>query len=181
MLLHNYGLFWLRSDTHWGQQGNSKNPGHLKGVPAKNVTSKPVDFADQQGIYALYDDAFELVYIGQAGANDQQRLLGRLRNHRSDQLADRWTRFSWFGVRMVNPKSRELRAERVAAHPNVTDVLNHMEAVLIAVAEPRKNLQGGRFGEKVEQFRQYRDDAAFGPDQAAMVRQLWEALKTDNG
>jgi hypothetical protein len=173
MLINNYGLFWQRADIHWGTQGNSKNPAHLKGVPAKNITSEPVDFAEQQGVYALYDDAFGLVYVGQAGANDQQRLLGRLRNHRSDQLADRWTKFSWFGVRPVNPKSRDLRAEKTAAHPEMGDVLNHIEAIIIAVAEPRHNRQGGRFGDQVEQYRQYRDELALGPDQPTMVRQLW--------
>jgi hypothetical protein len=177
MLIRNYGLFWQRAEIHWGKQGDSNNPAHLKGVPAKNITSKPVDFADQQGVYALYDDSFGLVYVGQAGANDQQRLLGRLRNHRSDQLADRWTRFSWFGVRKVNPSSRKLRAEKSAAHPKIGDVLNHIEAILIAVAEPRHNLQGGRFGENVEQYRQFRDSSVLGPDQATMVRELWAAMK----
>lgn len=181
MLIHNYGLFWRREDIHWGAPGNSTNPGHLQGVPAKNTTAQPVDFAEQQGVYALYDDSFALVYVGQAGANDQQRLLGRLRNHRSDQIADRWTKFSWFGVRPVNTASRTLRAEKTTAHPTVGDVLNHTEAILIAVAEPRHNLQGGRFGSRVEQYRQYRDNEVLGPNQAAMVRQLWEAMQDKKG
>jgi hypothetical protein len=71
MLIRNYGLFWRRNDVFWGRPHVQ---GHLKGIRAKALMSKPVDFAEQRGVYALYDDAFRLVYIGQAGANDNQRL-----------------------------------------------------------------------------------------------------------
>jgi hypothetical protein len=98
MLIRNYGLFWQRDSVAWGRQNVQ---GHLKGVPARAVRSEPVDFAQQRGVYVLYDEAFHLVYVGQAGANDSQRLLDRLRNHRRDPLADRWSRFSWFGVNRV--------------------------------------------------------------------------------
>ena len=73
MLIRNYGLFWRRNNVVWGRPNVQ---GHLKGVRAKAVKSDPIDFAEQRGVYALYDDAFHLVYVGQAGANDSQRLLG---------------------------------------------------------------------------------------------------------
>jgi hypothetical protein len=62
--------------------------------------------------------------VGQAGANDQQRLFDRLKQHTKDQLADRWSKFSWFGVRSVN-NTGELRAEAAAAHPTLGDVQSH--------------------------------------------------------
>lgn len=173
MLVKNYGLFWRRSDIFWG---SGPNAGHLKGVPANATTDSPVDFRDQQGVYVLYDGNFQLVYVGQAGAGEGQRLFRRLGNHRFDQLADRWERFSWFGVRAVNTNGN-LRAEAQAAHPAISDVLNHIEAILIVAAEPRHNRQGGRFGDGVRQYIQYRDADALGPDQLRMIREIWERVQ----
>lgn len=169
-LIRNYGLFWRRSDVFWGRQHVR---GHLKGVPSKKTTNQAVDFRDQQGIYVLYDDSFKLVYVGQAGGNDQQRLLKRLNQHQTDALADRWTRFSWFGIRWVTGAG-QLSTEVTAAHPTIGAVLNHVEAILISAAEPSHNRQGGRFGRSVDQYLQYRDDDQLGPDMSQMVREVWE-------
>src|SRR5438067_6937456 len=97
MLIQSYGLFWRRNDVFWGRPGVS---GHLQGHPAR-AAFVIVDFREQQGVYCLYDDSFKLVYVGQAGANDQQRLFDRLKQHCNDALADRWSKFSWFGIRWV--------------------------------------------------------------------------------
>jgi hypothetical protein len=169
MLVKNYGLFWKREHVFFGRP---KVAGHLKGIAAKNRSWDPIDFREQQGVYALYDNAFRLVYVGQAGANDQQRLFDRLRQHTRDQLADRWTKFSWFGIRAVN-NNGTLRVENLAAHPTTGDVLNHIEAVLISVAEPAHNRQGGRFGDEVEQFLQHHDVDQVGPDLHEMVFDMW--------
>ena len=50
------------------------------------------------------------------------------------------------------------------------DILNHIEAILISTAEPPHNRQGGRFGEEVEQYLQYRDHQALGLDMESMVQ-----------
>lgn len=173
MLIQNYGLYWLREDVFLGS-GNKE--GHLKGTRVKAKTTSPVDFRYQQGIYCLYDDNFRLVYVGQAGSGMQQRLMERLKQHMKDPLSDRWTKFSWFGIRAVN-KTGKLRAEKTAAHPALSDVLDHIEAILIASAEPPHNRQGGRFGEHVRQYLQYRDNANLGPDATEMVRQLWKKIQ----
>ena len=131
MLIQNYGLFWRRSDVFWGRQ---KVSGHLKGCPAKGVF-RTVDFREQQGVYCLYDDSFRLVYVGQAGANVNQRLFVRLRQHKTDDLADRWARFSWFGIRRVTNQDR-LAAEAKGKHTTSGAVLNHIEAILISASEP---------------------------------------------
>lgn len=170
MLVQNYGLFWRRDDVHWGYGG------HLKGVLSTNKTDGPVDFRAQQGVYALYDQSFHLVYVGQAGANDNRRLFDRLKDHTRDALADRWSRFSWFGVRWVK-QDGELSAEKDAAHPQIGDVLNHIEAILIYAAEPPLNRQGGRFGDSVEQYFQYRDEESLGPTVTEMIRDLWSIEK----
>lgn len=170
MLIHNYGLFWRKAWIHWGRGSNA---GHLKGMRAGAKRQEPIDFRDQQGVYCLYDDSFRLVYVGQAGGRNDQRLLQRLGQHREDAVSERWSRFSWFGVRQVLA-SGGLKAERSAAHPEIGDVLNHIEAILIAAAEPVHNRQGGRFGENVEQYLQYRDVGNLGPETSDMIRDLWD-------
>jgi hypothetical protein len=83
--------------------------------------SEPVDFREQQGVYCLYDDNFRLVYLGQAGGKNDQRHFIRLRQHREDFVSERWTRFSWFGVRQVL-NTGNLKAEKTSAHPDVGEV-----------------------------------------------------------
>jgi len=170
MLIRNYGLFWRRNNVFWGRPNVQ---GHLKGVRAKAVKSEPVNFAQQRGVYTLYDDAFHLVYVGQAGANDNQRLLDRLRTHTRDALADRWMRFSWFGVNWVRDTG-DLSADAASANPTIPYVLDHIEAILISAAEPAHNRQGGRFGEGVEQYLQFRDRDALGLTVDDMIRELWK-------
>jgi len=176
MLIQNYGLFWRRELIHFGAGGNA---GHLKGVIARETTSEPIDFRDQRGVYCLYDDTFRLVYVGQAGGKNDQRLFGRLKQHRNDYVSDRWTRFSWFGIRRVL-KSGDLSAETEAAHPETSEVLNQIEAILIAASEPVHNRQGGRFGDKVQRYLQYRDRDNLLLDSDEMLRSLWKKFGSDD-
>jgi hypothetical protein len=173
MLIQNYGLFWRKEFVHWGR---GSNPGHLKGLQVGSKTGKPVDFRDQQGVYCLYDEKFSLVYVGQAGGKNKQRLFHRLKQHREDAVSERWSRFSWFGVRRVLQRGN-LAAENAAAHPDIGQVLNHIEAILIAAAEPVQNRQGGKFGQSVKQYLQYRDKENIGPDSNNMLREIWAKLQ----
>jgi hypothetical protein len=174
MLVQNYGLFWRREDVFWGKP---KVMGHLKGVLAKETSSKPVDFRNQAGVYVLYDENFRIVYVGQAGAG-KQFLFSRLKQHQKDALAQRWTRFSWFGVKWVR-KNKKLAAGARQHSVKTGDILNHIEAILISSAEPAHNRQGGRFGDDVEQYLQFCDRAALGPEIDSMVRDLWKRAKLD--
>lgn len=168
MLIHNYGLFWRPDRVYWGRPNST---GHLRGYSVRNQ-QREADFREQIGIYVLYDSSFNMVYLGQAGANDNHHIFSRLKEHKNDQLAERWSRFSWFGLRSVN-KNCSLRKVSQAKHPSLGEVLNHMEAVLLAAAEPPHNRQGGRFGDKVEQLLQYRDELAVDAD--LMLRQIHQA------
>jgi hypothetical protein len=132
VLVQNYGLFWARNKVFWGKQ---RNRGHLNGVRSGKRTGTPVDFWEQQGVYVLYDDNFRLVYVGQAGSNRKDRLFRRLRHHRKDKLADRWTRFSWFGIRRVL-KSNQLSTEVISSSVAPSTVLNQVEAILISSTAP---------------------------------------------
>lgn len=166
-MIKSVGLFWSKDDIFWGA---GRQPGKLLGVPATNITATPIDFREQIGIYALYS-GYQLLYVGQAGKGFA-KLFNRLKNHRKGNLADRWDRFSWYGLRKVLGKGR-LSAETEAAHPEIGTVLNHMEAILIHAAEPPLNRQGGKFGEDVILYRQKRDER-LGPTVDEMVKELWE-------
>jgi hypothetical protein len=85
-----------------------------------------------------------------------------LRQHRFDDLADRWNRFSWFGVRRVIGAG--LSVEKAAVHPSLETMLNQIEGILIHAAEPPMNGQGGRFGSNVKRYLQRRDLRLGGSD-----------------
>lgn len=146
-LFRNYGLFWKAENVFWGKQ---KNKGSLIGIMASAKTGKNVDFREQCGIYVLYSD-FDIIYVGLAKA-----LLSRLNQHRKDDLAERWDRFSWFGLRDVK-NDCSLAAYNQATHSDNSDVLNHIEAILIHTIEPRLNRQGGKFGKNIQRYLQVRD------------------------
>ena len=135
----------------WGR-GRSKGTleGYLKNAKRQSTTN----FRDQRGIYVLYDDTFRIVYVGHAGRGNQC-LFQRLKQHKTDHLAERWSRFSWFGTRGVTKKC-EL-ADDKEFKTTLIDVLNHIEAILLATAEPPLNLQRGRFGSDVQQYLQPED------------------------
>lgn len=151
MLVHNYGLFWLRDEVSWGAPGPGSK-GSLCGIPARQKRSAEVDFRNQQGVYVLYDDNFKIIYVGQAGAGSQ-RLFNRLKQHKRDHLAQRWSRFSWFGILPVHDGELDEDSELIA--PSVGSILDHIEAILLAAAEPPLNLQRGRFGNDVQQYIQH--------------------------
>ena len=126
------------------------------GAASVSAKAKPINFRRQRGIYALYAD-YELVYLGQTGAGDQ-RLWGRLRAHKRDHLADRWNRFSWFGTQWVTTAGT-LSADTGAKTESIAATLNILEAVSIAIAEPRLNLQRGKWGDATKYF-QWSEDLA---------------------
>ena len=172
MLIRNYGLFWHRNDVFWGRQ---KKAGHLMGRATGAKTSDPVDFREQRGLYALYDENYRLIYFGQAGKGSSQKLFDRLKDHTNDRNADRWSRFSWFGTQKVKMDG-ELSKEGATQQGDMKIALDHMEAIVLAVAEPPNNRQGGQFGSKVHQFNQYRDEDVLGPEQEGMIKEIYKHI-----
>jgi hypothetical protein len=154
-LIRNYALFWRRDQVNW------KRKGQLLGRGVRAKRQGVVDFAAQRGIYALYDDTFRLVYVGQAGRG-ARTLFPRLRSHNLNNFSERWSRFSWFGIVPVldgneadEVKVRGLIAELPDAQTtNSEAILNHIEAVAIMIAEPLLNKKGGIFGKEVRHYRQ---------------------------
>lgn len=148
--IRNFGILWERKHIHWGQRGPG-GQGTLLGYAAKSK-SKRVDFRNQAGVYVLYDEKKEPVYVGQANA--EHTLFKRLRDHTSDHLRSRWQYFSWFG--MLEPGQAATGAayvplvlpKKIATQPKtpLKDELNEIEGILIQVLEPRLNKRGANWG-----------------------------------
>ncbi len=143
-LIRSYGLLWDRKKVQW--------KGREAGLPGRiRVKTGPVDFRHQVGIYALYDEEFRLLYVGQAGSG-RKTLFDRLKLHcnprrRKDGgipgLAGRWRYFSWFGLRGVRTTYNELAGPTKGRQTTEAHALNALEAVAIEIADPDLNRQGG--------------------------------------
>lgn len=177
-MIQNYGLFWSRDGVHWnfGRGGRGAFRGSLKGEIVRNRNAEVVDFREQVGIYCLYDNNFKLLYVGQAGFGNAT-LFDRLRSHTGNDLAERWTKFSWFGLKPV--LFGEQNVHSLDAVPQnqieVGQVLNSLEGILIVGAEPPLNRQGPRFGE-AQKFAQYWDDEHVYPPLVEMVKEIYDSL-----
>lgn len=175
-MIKNYGLFWKRVGVHWNAGGRRGAPrGHLKGEATFDRATWVVDFREQIGIYCLYDENFRLLYVGQAGFGNAT-LFERLRSHTQHDLAERWTRFSWFGLKSVGGEAQQPQLEEFnEAGFGVRDVLNSLEGILIVGAEPPLNRQGPSFGD-AEKYKQHWDDGVLNPPVNEMIREIWEKL-----
>lgn len=145
-MIKSYGLHWHIERVEWGRQNVS---GSLLGAASRSSKARSVDFREQRGIYALYGD-YELVYVGQTGAGTD-RLFKRLKAHKNDHLSERWNRFSWFGTQRVT-QAGKLSADTASLSQSVEATLNILEAVVIAVSEPRLNLQRGKWADATQYF-----------------------------
>lgn len=182
-MIKNYGLFWARDGVHWnfGRGGRGAYRGSLKGEIVRDRVSQVIDFREQVGIYCLYDNNFKLLYVGQAGFGNAT-LFDRLRAHTSSDLAERWTKFSWFGLRPVSfevqdaPNLCEVPQNTVEIGP----VLNSLEGILIVGAEPPLNRQGPRFGDTAQKFSQHWDDKHVYPPLREMVETIYDGLPEED-
>lgn len=157
-MIRSFGVHWHIERVFWGYSGVS---GTLLGAASRSPRARTVDFREQRGIYALYAD-YDLVYTGQTGAGND-RLFHRLKAHRMDHLSERWNRFSWFGTQWVTQRN-ELSKDIAEVHQTVEAALNMLEAVSIAIAEPRLNLQRGRWSDTTQYYQwwQRKDDEEDG-------------------
>ena len=145
-MIRSYGVHWSADRVFWGRPAVA---GALFGAASRSSKARSVDFREQRGIYALYAE-YELVYVGQTGSGND-RLFNRLKAHKSDHLSERWDRFSWFGTQWVT-KANELSSDTATLSQSVEGTLNILEAVSIAISEPRLNLQRGKWGDATQYF-----------------------------
>lgn len=151
-IIKNYDLFWHVDRVNWGYKGTLE--GRARGDTGKKEGT--VNFREQKGIYALYSN-YELVYIGQTRKGKYGTLFPRLRHHlKVGGLSERWDRFSWFG--MLQPLA-EASQKALKSQGDTRDLylpkefnkvassvaVDMLEAVSIAISEPRLNLQRGKW------------------------------------
>ena len=142
-LINAFGMFWDRDWVKW----RSTMP-NLLGV--QQLGSEPVNFTDQSGVYVLYDGS-RVIYVGKAF---DRRLGLRLYDHTRDRLTGRWNRFSWFGVRGVEPDGKLTNLPK--AELGLGSLIATMEALLIEGLEPPQNRRQGDGFNAVE-FMQAKD------------------------
>ena len=135
-----FALRWDRYKVDW-------RGGRILGQ--QNQNSDIVDFAEQQGVYILYDDSSE-VYVGRTTTDN---LYNRLREHDKHKSA-RWNKFSWFGFRGVDDQGK---LNAIPTKVNPESLVSVLETVLIEVLNPQDNKRGGdylgiRYGQVMDPY-----------------------------
>jgi hypothetical protein len=130
--------------------------GRLLGYQMRDRQPFVVDFKEQIAVYVLFTSSREAVYIGQTGSGDQ-RLMLRLRQHSQGNLRDRWTHFSWFGLRSVTQQRRlsDQQGPETRCIGQNANALDEIEAILLQLFEPPLNKRGPNWGEDTEEYWQY--------------------------
>ena len=96
-----------------------------------------IDFANQSGVYVLYNRLTPM-YVGRT---DSKNLFARLEDHNSgDRRGARWEQFSWFGFRKVTA-DRNLSSEIVDF--NTSMLITVLETVMIEAFIPPLNDKSG--------------------------------------
>lgn len=127
-IITSFGMFWRKEAVEW-----TRTP---KLLGMQQIGATPVDFANQLGIYLLYDGR-EVIYVGRS----TDRPLGRrLYEHTLDRMSARWDRFSWFGLLPVSENGQLDALPETYAAANLIPAL---EAILIEALEPRQNRKRG--------------------------------------
>jgi hypothetical protein len=158
-IIKNFGFLWERKYIKRGS-GGAGNAGSLDGFRdgAKNSL---IDFREQIGVYALYDENRSIVYVGQAG-NGNATLFARLKQHmKGSNLWNRWIYFSWVGFRDVNESGFLSKKQSVTARIGgfkYGDALNEIEGILIELLEPKLNKQGGKLKNAMEYYQNIPDE-----------------------
>jgi hypothetical protein len=159
--IKNFGFMWERDKVDWGRRGPGGSSS-FKGVMVHN-RKRVVEFADQMGIYVLYDKFEQPVQVGQS-----KLILKRLRDHRRDHLRNRWSLFSWFGFYQVSKNTNALLVKDQATELRRTltleESLNELEAILIQVLEPRLNRKGPNWIE-AEEYLQIAPESTDGEEE----------------
>lgn len=140
-IVKNYGLLWSREFL------NKDLKGYLRKDP-----SFEINFQKQIGIYILYNQNHEVVYVGQAGS--QGGLFRRINAHCRDSKWLRWEFFSWFGFFDVDKTTKQLiQSKNYINKYEFSSALSDLEGILINVMEPSLNKKGYRF-DGAEEYRQ---------------------------
>ena len=132
MIIKTAGYMWHRKYVNWGKRW-------LGGSPEKGEGDEE-NFADQSGVYGLYSENHECIYIGQAGKGESSGLFDRLKAHAlEDHLFCFWERFTWFGFYLPDQLNNGNYDDPIAEAVNLAEALDTIESVGIYLALPRFN------------------------------------------
>lgn len=122
------GEFWNPEFVKWA------SPWRLLGK--RQPKGPDINVWRERGVYVLYKD-YAPVYVGKA---DRQSIGDRLCEHRGDwKKGARWDSFSWYGlVGLGTDNTISQRAEK-AYQLSSGELMAALEALLIAVIDPRLN------------------------------------------
>ena len=140
MLIGAYAEFWDIYQVDW-HPGSGSNRWSLLGKNGQNLPGlRVVDFRRARGVYVLYDN-HGAYYAGLArGASG---LGGRIKDHMSDDHANKWQRFSWYSFDSVAKRpERESGLHAVSRRDKPVPasdeaVIRELEALLITVLGTR--------------------------------------------
>lgn len=146
MFIKNYGLFWRRDEINWNPGRGARGEFRLLGRRGANLPGlRLANFRFQQGIYILYGNHGPH-YVG---LTTKQGLGKRLKDHLTNEHADSWDRFSWFGFCKVlesvdGDGLRSLKTLPDTAIGKPEAVIRDVEALLIR-AMGLRNINQNRF------------------------------------
>lgn len=135
-IVKNIGYMWRRKYVNW-QSGRD-----LIGKP-DGFQGESINFADQSGIYVLYDRNLQPIYLGQAGKGESKGLYDRLRDHTEDDLFCAWERFSWFGFYSKEVLKAGAFEKEYEINTDINELMNVVESMLIRVSKPAFNKSTG--------------------------------------
>lgn len=122
-----FGMYWQRDHVIWS--------GRPRILGRQSLGASNVNFSAQVGVYLLHDRD-RVIYVGRA----TDTLFARLKFHTVDRLSGRWDRFSWFGLKNVEPDGTLSGPSPAWSYSVVTETL---EALLIESLEPPLNRKRG--------------------------------------
>lgn len=122
-----FGMYWQREHVIWS--------GRPRMLGRQSLGASDVNFAAQVGVYLLHDRD-RVIYVGRA----TDTMFARLKFHTVDRLSGRWDRFSWFGLKSVEPDGGLSEPPGAWSY---SIVLETLEALLIESLEPPLNRKRG--------------------------------------
>jgi len=136
-LIKNIGYMWHRNYVNWYRGAQ------LIGYPEQGG-GKAINFADQAGVYALYNHNAECIYIGQAGSGEVNGMYHRLKDHAiKDYIFCMWERFTWFGFYSTETLQSNNFDNAFEISTNINELMNLFEMMAINIHFPRYNLSRG--------------------------------------